>query len=248
MQPVQRPTFLIINPSGVAEPANLAFGVRQDAGVQPGARPTTPRAEGVTERQAGESGADVHPATHAAARATLQAQLPPVPRQRLVVTHPLRRTMAAVSMIGTGGVSAGVSLGLLVHTIASHAIDTARTQHNASYFPEAPATNQSVVPIATAIATASLASGLILGGVSLLWIPRTATNTDAQIQLPRRARQRQHVAVPLQEIVIEPNTVESSAPAAAAAPTVAQANDKPDSPRWDAAAASALLPFADDHG
>ena len=50
MQPVQRQTFLVINPSDAADSANLAFGVRQDAGAQPLSRPATPRAEGGAEQ------------------------------------------------------------------------------------------------------------------------------------------------------------------------------------------------------
>ena len=256
MQPVQRQTFLIINPSDSAESANLAFGVRQDASVQPGARPASPRAEGGGERQARDPSTDVRPPTHAAARATLQAHMPPVRRHGFVVSNPQRRKRAAISMIATGGLSAGVSVGLIAHSIASTITNAVLNQNHPSYFPAVPETNQVVIPIAAAAATGAVGSGLVVAGISLLRVRAAPAPTNAvgQVELAPHARPRQRFAVPLQEIVIEPNAVDSSsaAPVAAAAagspPTVAQTSDKPDSPRWDAAAASAQLPFANEQG
>ena len=163
---------------------------------------------------------------------------------------------AAISLIVTGGVNAGVSAGLIAHSIASTVANAVRNEPNPSYFPEVAQTNQVVIPIATAAATGAVGSGLIIAGIALLRVRSAPVpiNAGGQIQLAPRARPRQRIAVPLQEIVIEPNVVgpssaaPDSASASAVVPTLAQAGDKPDSPRWDAAAASAQLPFANEQG
>ncbi len=236
MLPVQRSMFLIINPSDSSGSANLAIGVRQDANAEAGHRPSSPRSTGSVD-STGDAGtpvsafsADTQPTMLPTARATLQARLPRVRNGPTIVITERQRTTTATSLIVAGGISAATSLGLIVYSLAKSTVD-----------PRHAAWNENA-RIGGAVASGLAGIGCIATGVSLLTVPSANTlgDVEAQIQLtPPPSFPRGPVE--MQTIVVEPNVVDTSASAAA------QAASKPTSARWDAAAASAQLPFSNDH-
>lgn len=232
MQAIQRPTFLIINPSESAESAALALGVRQDTGAEAGRRATMPRAVAVPDGQVPASGVDAHRATHAADRAMLQTQLPPAGR----------RLALAASLITTGGISAGTSVGLLTYSIVSNHLSPKRSPPIVGRIPVRPESNAALGQILGTVGTAAIAVGCIATGVALLGGRTANAPADgvAQTELPRRSHQNPQVSVELHEIVVEPNVIN------AAASGTQQAASRPPTPRWNAAAALAQLPFHED--
>lgn len=237
MLPVQRSMFLIINPSDSSGSANLAIGVRQDANAEAGHRPSSPRSTGSVD-STGDAGtpvsafsADTQPTMLPTARATLQARLPRVRNGPSIVITERQRMTTATSLIVAGGISAATSLGLIVYSLAKSTVD-----------PRHAAWNENA-RIGGAVASGLAGIGCIATGVSLLTVPSANTlgDVEAQIQLTHSPLPTPHLPVEMQTIVVEPNVVNTSASAAA------QARNEPTSVRWDAAAASAQLPFSTDH-
>lgn len=231
MQPVQRPTFLIINPSDSSGTADLAFGVLQDASTVARRRPTSPSAAGGASTPGAVSGANTRPPTLSAARATLQAQLPPVRSGRMVVVNERRRMAAATSLIVTGSVSALAGIGMFAYALAKSAVDPVRATDN-----------ELTVRIGGAMASGIAGVGCIATGVSLLKLQSASAleDVEAQIQMTFAPQPTPFTPVELQSIVVEPNVADTSTSEAA------QTESKPTSPRWDAGAASSQLPFSRD--
>lgn len=239
MQPVPRTTYLVVNPFESATSANLAFGVRQDSAVASGIQPTTARAVGApvepVPAPAPRAG-DLHPATHAAARAALQTQLPPVRSARLLVVNERRRLTGAITLMAAGGAGTLTGLGLAAYAIWNYMND-----------PEHNGTNALLNQIGTAAIPGVIGGSFLAGGLSLLTVAPAPAEVQAQMQLPvhpgtgRHAPSAPtHVPAELNEIVIDPSDFDG------ADAGVRATGSKPASPRWDAVAAAAHLPFADD--
>lgn len=231
MQPVQRSTFLIINPSDSSGTANLAISVPQDASAVARCRLTSPSAAGGASTSGAVSGADTQPPTLPTARATLQAQLPPVRSGRTVVANERRRMAAATSLIVVGSAGVTTSIGMFAYVFARSAVVPVRTTEN-----------ELKAAIGGAMVSGIAGVGCIAAGVALLNVRSAYAPMDVEAQIQRAPLPLpiRHVLVELQSIVVEPNVVNTSAAGAA------QAESNPAPPRWNAAAASSQLPFSND--
>ena len=222
MQPVPRSMFLVINPSDSSGTANLAFGVSQDASTATLCRPTLPSAVGGASTPGAVSGVNSRPPTLSAARATLQAQLPPVRSGRMVAAGERRRMAAATSLIVAGCAGVATGIGMSAYVFATTTVALARAKDY---------DNDLTARIGGAIAIGIAGLGCIATGMSLLNV-RSAdapVDVEAQIQRALPILLIPHVPVELQSIVVEPNVVEPNVvntSASAAAPAAVLSRDR----------------------